>query len=85
MNMIPPPTLIEAPQQSTYGQLIDLLSGAEQLCSRNPELCVKHVLVTVFTVYTLLPAAYSKTFASLSLELEGLLHLLSHQLEDRVA
>ncbi len=85
MNTIPPPTLIEAPQQPTHGLLIDLLSGAEQPCNRSPEFCVKHVLVHWF--HNLYPSANSNLdLVGLSLQLEGLLHLPSrHELEDRVS
>ena len=47
-NVIPPPPFPEGPPQVTYGLLIDLLDHAEEICSNNPVLCLKHILTTWF-------------------------------------
>lgn len=50
MNIIPPPPFPEGPPQPTQGLLIDLLDQAEDVCSKNPALCLKHVLAAWFHV-----------------------------------
>ena len=48
MDCIPALPQVDYPPEPTQGILIDLLQHAECACSKNPALCMKHVLVSWF-------------------------------------